>query len=123
MTPTLVSIRHEWASALDAAEFNPAALIAIRERYAAALAYAAEREAVYAEQRAIVAAEREAAYESAWEAHAQMTKGELAAAAGYSWTPQRTKRELLDEIAHAAARRVESEHARVDRILAARRTA
>lgn len=111
----LAQIKHEWAQALDA-EFNPAALATIHARYLAAKAQHAEWSALYEQQRAIVAEEREAARETAWEAHAQMSKGELVVAAGYTWTPQRTKRELLQEIADRAAQKVENEHSRVARI-------
>jgi hypothetical protein len=116
----LAQIRYEWAEALTAETFDPDALLALRERYAAAVARHAEWSALYAEQRAIVAEERAAAREAAWEAHAQKSLSDLIAAAGYSWNPKKTKRELLEEIASLAAGRVESEHGRVARIWAER---
>ena len=118
--PTMAQIKHEWAEALTAETFDTAALLALRERYAAAVARHAEWSALYVEQRAIVALEREAAREAAWEAHAQMSLSELIVAAGYSWNPKKTKRELLQQIADLAAERIENEHSRVDRLWAAR---
>ena len=114
-SPSLLQIEREWTALIESPEFDAGALMAIRERYAATKARQATYEAIYEEQRAIVAEERTAAYEAAWEAHAQMSKGELIAVAG-AWTTQRTKRELLEQIASAAASKVENEHSRVERI-------
>ena len=112
-------IAYEWSEALKQ-PFNAARLAALHAEYQEALRLDAAHKALYAEQRAIVAVEREAARAACRAELADTPKAELMARLNVTDTRRWTRERLTDWLCDAADARIEHEHSRVQRLWAER---
>lgn len=108
-------ITYEWTEALKA-PFDAESLAALHADYQEAVRRDAEHAALYAEQRAIVAAECEAAREACRAELAGLSKAALMDRLGVTDRRNWTRERLIETFADDAASRVEHEHQRVARI-------